>query len=141
MRFVPITEETLSVIHSSTLAVKEDDSNLGVFKSLPFIAFSKACAAGIAEYANLICAGRFRSGNRFYGWPVRFGFAARRCGLGWSIVPTIALANCYPGIISRPVPSLPEKIRIGIALRADETDLIISALLDLAVAYFSILEK
>lgn len=137
VRFIPVLEESLSVIYSPTLIKQNEGADLSVFKSLPFIAFSIACAPGIAEYAKLVCARDGFIPNTVYV-AGQYDSVLRlvSVGLGWSIVPALALSSCYPGIVSSPICSLPEKIVIGIALRDDETDLIISALLDIAVGFF-----
>jgi DNA-binding transcriptional LysR family regulator len=139
LRFVPIAEESLSVIYARSLCASSAPSSLLDFRDLPFVAFSGSCAPGMAEYANLVCA--------------RDGFAPKivysagqfdsvlqlvSAGLGWAIIPTVALARPKPALESMPVESLADKIKIGFAIREDDPDRIIAELEIITRDFFGI---
>jgi DNA-binding transcriptional LysR family regulator len=137
IRFVPIAQETLSFVRSARLAPMNEIGVLSDYAEEPFIAFSNANAPGIAECARRACesagfspkvvftAGQFDSVLRLVA-----------SGLGWSIVPTMALSGARLGLVSKELVELPDRIMIGAALREDEEDPMILSLLDLAERYF-----
>lgn len=139
LHFVPVAEESLSVIYSRELDGANTPTGLSDFKKLPFIAFSGSCAPGMAEYAKLVCARDGFVPKTVYS-AGQFDSVLRlvRGGLGWAIVPTIALARRDSALESIPVESLAEKIRIGIAVREDDTDRVICELERITREFFGI---
>lgn len=139
LRFIPLAEESLSVIYSRSLCGSSVPGVLADFKNLPFVAFSGACAPGMAEYANLVCARE--------GFVPKVVYTAGQfdsvlqlvsAGLGWAIVPTVALARPKPALESIPVESLAEKIKIGMAIREDDADRIIGELEKITRDFFGV---
>jgi DNA-binding transcriptional LysR family regulator len=137
IRFVPIAEETLSIVRSARVAPMNDIGELGDYAEEPFIAFSKASAPGIAECALRAC------GNA--GFSPKTVFTAGQfdsvlrlvaAGLGWSIVPTMALAGSHLGLLAKELVDLPDRIIVGAALRDDEDDPAIQSLIDIAAQHF-----
>jgi DNA-binding transcriptional LysR family regulator len=139
LRFSPMIEENLSVVYSRSLCASLAPARLADFREYPFIAFSGSCAPGMAEYANLVCArdgfvprtvysaGQFDSVLQLAG-----------AGLGWAIVPTVALSRPKIALESMPVESLEDGIRIGIAIREDDSDRVIAGLERMTRDFFGI---
>jgi LysR family transcriptional regulator, benzoate and cis,cis-muconate-responsive activator of ben and cat genes len=137
IRFVPIAEETLSLVRSARLAPMNVIGELGDYAEEPFIAFSKTGAPGIAECALRACGNAGFSPNTVFT-AGQFDSVLRlvAAGLGWSIVPTMALAGSRLGLVSKELVDLPDRIIVGAALREDEDDPIIQTLLDIAERHF-----
>jgi len=138
IRFVPIDEESLSLVRAARIAPKNDTGNLGQYADIPFIAFSKAGAPGIAELAVKACArAGFSPVIAFTAGQFDSVLRLVAAGLGWSIVPTLALSGLRLGIVSNELKDLPDRIMIGAALRDDEDDPAVLSLLDVAQKHFA----
>jgi DNA-binding transcriptional LysR family regulator len=133
IRFVPIANESLSLVRSAQIAPVDDNGDLEQYASLPFIAFSKEGAPGIAECASEACASAGFSPNTVFT-AGQFDSVLRlvAAGLGWSIVPTSALFGSRLDIVSNELLKQPERIIIGSALREDEDDPVVLSLLEIA---------
>jgi DNA-binding transcriptional LysR family regulator len=141
LRFVPMIEEKLSVVYARSLRDSPVPSCLADFRDYPFIAFSGSCAPGMAEYANLVCArDGFVPKTVYSAGQFDSVLQLASAGLGWSIVPTVALARPKPELESIPVQSLEDGIRIGIAIREDDTDRVIAELERITREYFALLK-
>ncbi|MGA2545992.1 MAG: LysR family transcriptional regulator [Rectinemataceae bacterium] len=133
VRFVPIAEESLSLVRSAGIAPANDTGDLEPYENLPFIAFSKGGAPGIAECAQKACAiAGFTPEPVFTAGQFDSVLRLVAAGLGWSIVPTTALRGSRFGLISNELLKQPERIIIGAALREDEDDPVILSLLEIA---------
>ena len=142
LRFVPIVEESLSVIYARSLCGFSVPAGLADFRNLPFVAFSGACAPGMAEYANLVCArDGFVPKTVYSAGQFDSVLQLVSSGLGWAIIPTIALARRESELQSIPVESLVDKIRIGIAIREDDADRVIVELERITGDFFGIVEE
>jgi DNA-binding transcriptional LysR family regulator len=138
VRFVPIAEESLSLVRSAVIAPAGDTGELEQYAELPFIAFSKGGAPGIAECANKACAGAgFSPKTVFIAGQFDSVLRLVAAGLGWSIVPTTALHGSRLGLVASELLKQPERIIIGAALREDEDDPVILSLLDIADRHLS----
>jgi DNA-binding transcriptional LysR family regulator len=138
IRFVPIAQESLSLVRSPSIAPVNDTGDLQQYVNLPFIAFSNSGAPGIAECAQKACAS--------VGFSPKIVFTAGQfdsvlrlvaAGLGWSIVPTAALHGSSLALISNELLEQPERIIIGAALREEEDNPVILSLLDIADRYLN----
>jgi DNA-binding transcriptional LysR family regulator len=138
IRFVPIAEESLSLVRSARLAPADDEGELARYAHLPFIAFSKESAPGIAEMALAACARAGFSPNTVFT-AGQFDSVLRlvASGLGWSIVPTMALSGSRLEVLSNELLDIPDRIIVGAALRQDEDDQLVLKLLDIAERHFS----
>jgi DNA-binding transcriptional LysR family regulator len=133
IRFVPIAEESLSLVRSAGIAPEDDEGDLRQYAKLPFIAFSKSGAPGIAECAQKACAGAgFSPRTVFIAGQFDSVLRLVAAGLGWSIVPTTALQGSRLGLVSNELLRQPERIIIGAALREDEDDPVVLSLLEIA---------
>ena len=137
IKFIPLAEESLSIVYSSSLVILKKNEGIKRFKELPFISFSKTTAPSISHYANMICANagfnpRVVSTSGQLDSVLRLVSA----GLGWSIVPTQSLSNFNMKISARALEDLPERIIMGIAIQEVDNDLLVSSLLDIAVDFF-----
>jgi DNA-binding transcriptional LysR family regulator len=138
VRFVPLAEESLSLVRSAVIAPAGDTGELELYAELPFIAFSKGGAPGIAECADKACAGAgFSPKTVFIAGQFDSVLRLVAAGLGWSIVPTTALHGSRLGLVSSELLEQPERIIIGAALREDEDDPVILSLLDIADRHLS----
>ena len=138
VRFAPIAEESLSLVRSARIAPKGDTGDLAQYADLPFIAFSKDGAPGIAELAIKACArSGFSPATAFTAGQFDSVLRLVAAGLGWSIVPTMALSGSRLGIVSNELLDSPDRIIIGAALREDEDDPAILSLLDIAERHFA----
>jgi DNA-binding transcriptional LysR family regulator len=131
--FFPLAEETFSVVHARSFPITpEGAGKLGSLAHLPFVSFAKSCAPGVAELATHICE---RSGfvPRTFFVASDFGSALRlvASGLGWSIMPTMAIGDSASGLVSWELVDLPERITLGAAIREDEDDRLIGNLVDI----------
>jgi DNA-binding transcriptional LysR family regulator len=138
VRFIPLAEESLSLVRPAGPGPFESARNLEDFSSLPFIAFSKEKAPGIADAVERLCA--------HAGFAPRAVFTAGQfdsvlrlvaAGLGWTIIPSLALSGSRLNLVSTELSSLPERIVVGAALREDEDDPLILSLVDAATRYFN----
>jgi Transcriptional regulator len=139
VRFVSLAEEALSIIYSRSLTASSIPYRIADFRDLPFVSFSGSCAPGMAEYANLVCARDGFAPRTVYS-AGQFDSVLRlvSAGLGWAIVPTIALDRQGTDLESLPVKSLEDKIMIGIAIREDDTDRVIAELERITREFFGI---
>jgi len=142
IKFIPLAEESLSVVYSSSLINLKKHESINRLKELPFISFSKTNAPSISYYANMICANAGFS-PRVVSTSGQLDSVLRlvSAGLGWSIVPTQSLSNCTIKLNARELKDLPERIIIGIAIQEGDSDLLVSSLLDIAVNFFSNMEN
>ncbi len=132
IRFIPIAEESLSLVRAAELAPPGDAGDLKQYAKLPFIAFSKSGAPGIAECAQKACASAgFSPKTVFTAGQFDSVLRLVAAGLGWSIVPSPALHGSRLGVVSNELPNQPERIIIGAALREDEDDPIVLSILDI----------
>jgi DNA-binding transcriptional LysR family regulator len=129
--FVPLMDETLSLVYPAYMQQEGGkDPELPDLAPFPCVAFSNTCAPMLQELADRIC--------------TRAGFASRKSlivdtysavlryverGLGWSIIPTQALAGTRHSFRQMVLFGIPERITLGLATRSGETD---RTLLDLA---------
>jgi len=92
----------------------------------------------VAELATHICE---RSGfvPRTFFVASDFGSVLRlvASGLGWSIVPTMAIGDASAGLVSWELVDLPERITLGAATREDEDDRLIGNLVEIIEQGFS----
>jgi LysR family transcriptional regulator, benzoate and cis,cis-muconate-responsive activator of ben and cat genes len=133
VRFVPIAEESLSLVRSAGITPVNDAGDLEQYADLPFIAFSKDGAPGIAECAQKACAiAGFTPKTVFTAGQFDSVLRLVAAGLGWSIVPTTALQGSRLGLVSSELLKQPERIIIGAALREDEDDPVVLSLLEIA---------
>jgi len=138
VRFVPIAEESLSLVRSAGMAPMDDAGDLERFATLPFIAFSMAAAPGIAECVQRACAGAgFSPKTVFTAGQFDSVLRLVAAGLGWSIVPTTALHGSRLGIVSSELLGQSERIIIGPALREDEDDPVVLSLLEITERHLS----
>lgn len=137
IRFVPIAKETLSLVRSARVGPMNEIGELGDYAEEPFIAFSKANAPGIAECALRACqSAGFSPKTVFTAGQFDSVLRLVAAGLGWSIVPTMALSGARLGLVARELADLPDRIIVGAALREDEDDPVIQSLLDIAERHF-----
>jgi DNA-binding transcriptional LysR family regulator len=138
IRFVPIAEESLSLVRSPRVAPDEDAADLAGYAKLPFIAIQKSAAPFIAECAQKACAGA--------GFSPKVAFTADQfdsvlrlvaAGLGWSIVPTTSLQGNRLDLASSELLKQPERIVIGAALREEEDDPVVLSLLEISERHLS----
>jgi DNA-binding transcriptional LysR family regulator len=140
IHFMPVAEETLSVVCARDLSGLDCEPTLDRLAPLPFVAFSDKCAPGIAELAERIC---LRSGfaprtvfvANQYDAVLRFVAA----GIGWSIAPTMAVTNTRldPDLAHTELTDLPERIAVGMMLRDGEDTPLILELVESVQRYFS----
>lgn len=138
IKFIPLAEESMSLVYSSSMINLKKSEGINQFKELPFISFSKTSAPSISHYANMICANagfnpRVVSTSGQLDSVLRLVSA----GLGWSIVPTKSLSNFNMNINARELKELPEMIIVGIAIQEGNNDLLVLSLLDISVNFFS----
>jgi DNA-binding transcriptional LysR family regulator len=137
--FHPLAEETLALAYSESLTVpRGTGAALADFRDLPFIAFSPACAPGVAERAGEACA---RAGfiPRTVFTANQFDTAVRLtlAGLGWSILPTVGRMAAFPKLSLLAIQDLPERVELGIAVREGEGDSLIQELIIISRRWFS----
>jgi DNA-binding transcriptional LysR family regulator len=131
LRFLPLAEEGLSLLRPAERAALGGGRELSALKDQPFIAFSKACAPGLAETAGRLCAAAgFVPSVLFEAGQFDSVLRLVAAGLGWSIVPSLALSGSRLDLEAVELPPLPEPIIIGAALRADEDDPLLLSLLE-----------
>jgi LysR family transcriptional regulator, benzoate and cis,cis-muconate-responsive activator of ben and cat genes len=137
IRFVPITAERLSLVRSKRLVPAGESGELASYAELPFIAFSQISAPGIADRALKACA-RAGFSPRTVFTAGQFDSVLRlvAAGLGWSIVPTMALSGSRLDLASQELLDQSESFVVGAALRDDEDDPLILSLLDIAEGHF-----
>lgn len=132
IRFVPLAEESLSLVSPKAFAPKDEKAGLEHYAGLPFIAFSKVAAPGIAECAQKACArAGFTPKTVFTTGQHDSVLRLVAAGLGWSIVPTTALQGPHHGLVSKELLGLTDRIVIGVALREDEDEPAVLGLLDI----------
>ena len=137
VRFSPLANETLSIVYAESL-VKVGVRSIDQLAGLPFIGFSRSCAPLLEELAERIC--------HRAGFSPRKSFIADqydsvlRCvaaGIGWAIVPSLAVANSRLELRSIELSEIPERIVIGLATRADESDPRLLDLIELIERYLN----
>lgn len=139
IHFISLFEESLFIARARDFPGPEGDcAELASYRELPYIAFSKTCAPGIAERAKGACE---RAG--FVPHAVftanDFDTALRLivAGLGWSIIPSLTLRNPPLDVLVSEIAGLPEHIAMGMATRGDEGDRIVHELLEISLEWFS----
>lgn len=136
--FVPLSDETLSMIYpAGMLQEAGKEPELKDLAPFPYVAFSDSCAPRLQELADRICS--------------RAGFASRKSlivdtysavlryverGLGWSIVPTQALAGTRHTFRHGVLHGIPERITLGIAVRHHEPDRTLLDLVEMTRLFF-----
>jgi len=137
IRFVPISEESLSLVHSRSLSPQPGE-DLAAYAELPFIAFALDSAPGLAESALKACArAGFTPKTVFSAGQFDSVLRLVAAGLGWSIVPTLALSGSRLELVARELMDQPERIIVGAALRDDEDDPLVLSLLDIATRHLT----
>ena len=120
------------------MAPAEDSGELELYRDLPFIAFSTSGAPGIAELAINACAkAGFSPRTIFTAGQFDSVLRLVAAGLGWSIVPTPALFGAHLDLRSSELLGPSDRIEIGVALREDEDDPVLTSLLEIARRHFS----
>lgn len=138
VRFVPMAEEGLSLARSARIAPPEGAGDLARYARLPFIAFSKERAPGLADLAQAACArAGFSPKTVFTAGQFDSVLRLVAAGLGWSIVPTMALSGSRLEVQSSELLDVPDRFVVGVALRQDEDDRLVLRLLEIAERHFS----
>lgn len=138
IKFKALATESLSLVRSERMTPAEDTGALERYRDLPFIAFSKSGAPGIADQALQACArAGFVPHSIFTAEQFDSVLRLVAAGLGWSIVPTSALSGLRLDLRSNELPGPTDRIEIGVALRADEDDPVLMSLLEIADRHFS----
>ena len=139
IRFVPLAEETLSVVYASSLREEgQREPSLSDLAPLPFIAYSKSCAPVLQEVADRICArAGFNPRKVFVADQYDSVLRLVGAGLGWAIVPTLAYRNSRLEMRSMEFADLPERIVIGFASREDESDPYVLGLIEGIEKFFA----
>jgi DNA-binding transcriptional LysR family regulator len=134
--FNPVAEDKFVLIYSPSLDIKDQPKRIMEFKSLPYIAHSKKTSPNIAEFTSNICSREgFTPKTIFTVGQVDSIIRLVAAGLGWSIIPDYALSFTKSKVRAIHIPDSPECILLGVAIRSDENDLIITELADIAMSF------
>ena len=137
IRFIPMLNETLSIIYSRELDVQDPHPELYSFRELPYIVFSRA-SSHLADYTIQLCEqSGFTPKIVFDSKQFDTVFQLVSAGLGWSIVPTIALLHTCHKLNSVIIGEIPDQMKLGIALREGENDAMIHAVYEIVKDYFN----